>query len=137
MPHTQTHTFATIAVSPSCFREIKTRLERADYGHCLLNEGATLDMTGIGLEANAPAPEPTAEIPRISNLLEMLTKRARAFRADRGHFTRNSHMHDLKEAPPQDVVDAILTGFLNDVGIGQGVDYAIYASDIARETSRP
>lgn len=103
MPHTQTHTFATLPVSPSCFREIKTRLERADYGHCLLNEGTTLDMTGIGLESNAAPPEPAAEIPRISkiDLLEMLTKRARAFRADRGHFTRNDHMHNLKETRPQ------------------------------------
>ena len=64
-------------------------------------------------------------------LLEFLTKRARAFRADRDHFKRNNHMHDLKEAPPIEVVDAVLTGFINDIGITQGVDYAIYARDLA------
>lgn len=66
-------------------------------------------------------------------LLEMLTKRARLFRADRGHFERNSHMHDLKEAPPQEVVDAVLVGFINDIGLMQGVDYALYARDLAQE----
>ena len=64
-------------------------------------------------------------------LLEMLTKRAKAFRADRDHFERNAHMHAIKEAPPQDVVDAVLVGFINDIGIMQGVDYALYARDLA------
>ena len=63
-------------------------------------------------------------------LLDMLTKRARVFRADREHFKRNNHMHDLKEAPPQEVVDAVLVGFINDIGIMQGVDYALYTRDL-------
>lgn len=33
-------------------------------------------------------------------LLEMLTKRARVFRAARDHYKRNSHMHDITKAPP-------------------------------------
>lgn len=66
-------------------------------------------------------------------LLKMLTKRARKFRADTGHYARNSHMHAINDAPPQDVVDAVLTGFINDIGIMQGVDYALYASDLAKD----
>lgn len=65
-------------------------------------------------------------------LLDMLTKRAKKFREDRGHFERNGHMHAIKEAPPQDVVDAVLTGFINDIGIMQGIDYALYAADLAK-----
>ena len=67
-------------------------------------------------------------------LLEMLTKQARKFRADTGHYARNSHMHAIKDAPPQEVVDAVLTGFINAVGIMQGVDYALYASDLAKDS---
>jgi hypothetical protein len=66
-------------------------------------------------------------------LLEMLTNQARKFRADTGHYERNSHMHAIKDAPPQEVVDAVLTGFINAIGIMQGVDYALYASDLAKE----
>ena len=66
-------------------------------------------------------------------LLEMLTNRARMFRNDRDYYKRNSHMHSVTEAPPQEVVDAILTGFINHIGIVQGVDYALYACDLAEE----
>ena len=65
-------------------------------------------------------------------LLEMLTKCAKKFREDRGHFERNNHMHAVSEAPPQEAVDAVLTGFINYIGIIQGVDYALYASDLAK-----
>lgn len=64
-------------------------------------------------------------------LLEMLTKRARVFRADRDFYKRNAHMHAITNAPPQEVVDAILTGFINDIGVMHGVDYALYARDLA------
>jgi hypothetical protein len=66
-------------------------------------------------------------------LLEMLTNQARNFRADTGHYALNSHMHAIKEAPPQEAVDAVLTGFINAVGIMQGVNYALYASDLAQD----
>lgn len=65
-------------------------------------------------------------------LLEMLTKRAKKFRLDHGHYKRNNHMHDISEAPPQAAIDAVLTGFINDIGIMQGVDYALYASDLEK-----
>lgn len=70
-------------------------------------------------------------------LLEMLTKRARVFRSDRDHYKRNSHMHAITEAPPQEVVDAVLTGFINDIGVMQGVDYALYARDLAESPNVP
>lgn len=65
-------------------------------------------------------------------LLEILTDRARRFRADRDYFWRNEHMHAIKETPPQEMVDAVLTGFINDVAMKAGVDYALYASDLAK-----
>jgi len=65
-------------------------------------------------------------------LLDMLTSRARVIRADREHYKRNSHMHAITEAPPQEVVDAVLAGFINDIGIMQCVDYGLYASDLAK-----
>ena len=41
-------------------------------------------------------------------------------------------MHNITEAPPQDAIDAVLAGFINDIGIMQGVDYALYASDLEK-----
>lgn len=64
-------------------------------------------------------------------LLKMLERIACDFRNDHGHYERNSHMHPIKECPPQDVIDTVLTGFINRVGSSQGVDYALYASDLA------
>ena len=64
-------------------------------------------------------------------LLKILVKRARDFRKDADHYTRNAHMHAIREAPAQDVVDAVLTGFINDVGMWMGVDYGMYARDLA------
>ncbi len=68
------------------------------------------------------------------DLLDLLTDEAREFRKDRGHFTRNRHMHLVWEAPHQDVVDAVLVGFINAVAARQGVDYGLYAVDLSRET---
>lgn len=65
-------------------------------------------------------------------LLDMLTNVAKEFRTDHGHYQRNAHMHVVKQCPEQDVIDAVLTGFINRVGGGQGVDYALYASDLAK-----
>ncbi len=68
-------------------------------------------------------------------LLEFLTREAKKFRADREHFTRNSHMHAIKCAPTQDEVDAVLTGFINHIGLTQCIDYALYASDLAEDAN--
>ena len=66
-------------------------------------------------------------------LLNKLTREAREFRKDADHYARNRHMHAIGEAPPQEVVDAVLTGFINQIGRNQGVDYALYASDLAKK----
>ena len=68
-------------------------------------------------------------------LLKMLTENAKEFRKDSGHYGRNAHMHAITECPPQDVIDAVLTGFINHVGGLQGVDYGLYARDLATESA--
>lgn len=51
---------------------------------------------------------------------------------------RNSHMNDLggECRLTQTEVDALLTDFVNYCGVHQGVDYAMYASDLADEASK-
>ena len=63
-------------------------------------------------------------------LLEHLLVVAKEFRKDIGHYSRNSHMHEITEAPDQKVIDAVLVGFINSVGVFQGVDYALYTKDL-------
>jgi hypothetical protein len=65
-------------------------------------------------------------------LLEMLTKEARTFRTDRDYYRRNAHMHSIRKAPRQTSIDAVLTGFINHIGVMQGVDYGLYSSDLAK-----
>lgn len=64
-------------------------------------------------------------------LLQYLTKSAKSFRADADFYSRNAHMHTIKESHSQEAVDAVLTGFINHIGMNQGVDYGLYASDLA------
>lgn len=66
-------------------------------------------------------------------LLKMLKKCAKDFRLDHEHYERNSHMHQINEAPEQEVIDAVLTGFINHVGIFQGVDYGLYSTDLIKD----
>jgi hypothetical protein len=70
---------------------------------------------------------------KVIEILEELTRIAKKFRLDREYFNRNNHMHDTIETPSQQVVDAVLTGFINSVGMNYGVDYALYASDLRKE----
>ena len=64
-------------------------------------------------------------------LLELLTKHAKKFRDDSGCYERNIHLYSIKDTPTQDVVDAVLAAFINSIGIMQGVDFALHASDLA------
>jgi len=66
-------------------------------------------------------------------LLQMLTKQAKAFRNDAEYFARNSHMHPLKERPAQEVLDSVLSGFVNYVAMQQGLDWALYAVDMGSD----
>lgn len=68
----------------------------------------------------------------VLQMLEHLTDQAAQFRKDTDHYSRNRHMHAIIEAPSQDVIDAVLTGFINHVGRNQCIDYALYASDLKK-----
>lgn len=70
-------------------------------------------------------------------LLEMLTKNAKEFRKDRDQYTRNAHLHSMTCAPDQGEIDAVLTEFINFVGIQRGVDYALKASDLHDSSESP
>lgn len=65
------------------------------------------------------------------DLLKMLERDAKEFRADRDYFARNSHMHTIKNAPSQEIVDAVLVGFINCVALQQGIDYGLYTRDLS------
>lgn len=43
-----THSYATLAVSPAAYEEIKKLLLEADYGHAINSDGE-IDMHGIAL----------------------------------------------------------------------------------------
>jgi len=60
-------------------------------------------------------------------LLNYLEEAAKIFRLDKDHYVRNSHMHQIKESPSQEVIDAVLAGFINYIGVEQGVDYGLYS----------
>lgn len=63
-------------------------------------------------------------------LLEMLKNCAIKYRQDTNSVSRNKHLTNLSEEPPQEIKDAVLTDFINYVGMFQGVDYALAAEDI-------
>ena len=65
-------------------------------------------------------------------LLEYLTKQAKRYRADRDSICRNSDMLLISGPLEQDVIDSVLTDFINAVGMHQGIDYALYASDLSK-----
>ena len=44
-------------------------------------------------------------------------------------------MHAISEPPTQDQIDAVLTGFINRLAGSMGVDYGLYASDLAKSNS--
>ncbi len=68
-------------------------------------------------------------------LVDLLIAQAKTFRADANYFERNKHMHDLSERPDDAVIDAVLSGFINHIGIFQGIDVALYASDLAKNST--
>jgi hypothetical protein len=69
-------------------------------------------------------------------LLEYLTLLATKYRKDcSSSINRNNHMNDLKENVyvEQNVVDAILTDFINYIGVKEHVDYGLYTKDLRNE----
>ena len=66
--------------------------------------------------------------------LEILTAFAKDFRIDAmADVKRNTHMNKYTGADiAQDDVDAILVAFINFIGYRNGVDYALYTSDLVK-----
>lgn len=62
--------------------------------------------------------------------LEILTKRAKEFRKDTNGISRNAHLTGMENDPEQKVIDAVLVGFINHVGVQFGIDYALSVKDL-------
>jgi len=63
-------------------------------------------------------------------LLEFLTEQAKEFRKDKTSISRNSHLTSIKEQPEQYLIDGTLVAFINYIGIGQCIDYALSVKDL-------
>ena len=71
-----------------------------------------------------------------AELLKYLEKRAKDYRKNCvDSINRNSHMNETsgKFNLDQNSIDAILTDFINYIGIHQGIDYAMYTEDLRKE----
>lgn len=66
-------------------------------------------------------------------LLEMLTKFAKAYRKDETSVSRNKHLTNMDKEPDQATKDAILVDFINYVGVRQCIDYALNINDLQKE----
>ena len=70
------------------------------------------------------------------DFMNVLVGLAKAYRSSaQASIARNSHMHDLplgeEAVPDQAQIDAVLTNFLNHVGVSRGMDLGLYSSDLA------
>lgn len=63
-------------------------------------------------------------------LLEMLKKCAIKYRQDTNSVSRNKHLTNLSEEPSQEIKDAVLTDFINYIGMCQCIDYALSVEDL-------
>lgn len=71
-----------------------------------------------------------------AELLKFIEKRAKEYRKDCiDSINRNKHMNELRGefSLDQNSIDAILTDFVNYIGIHQGIDYAMYTEDLRKE----
>lgn len=77
-------------------------------------------------------------------LLNLLTEKAKEYRREALSSTkRNRHMNDLSPADfakleknrqlTQRAIDALLVGFINGIGVDQGVDYGLYSKDLKKK----
>lgn len=66
------------------------------------------------------------------NFLAICKNYAREYRTlANDSIRRNRHMNHATENPiPQNDIDAMLVDFINFMGVRNGVDYALYTSDI-------
>lgn len=73
-------------------------------------------------------------------LLTMLTDACVRYKKDwRDSVKRNCHMHKAEltaiDQISENTFDAILIGFINQIGVEQGLDYALYSKDL--KTHKP
>lgn len=66
-------------------------------------------------------------------MLELTKKYASEYsEGAKASLVRNNHMNGIKkdEEVDQRVIDAVLVDFINFIGVKQGIDYALYTSDL-------
>ena len=63
--------------------------------------------------------------------LQAIAQHAKNYRPDAiMSIHRNSHMHQCSMLLDQEEVDAVLTDFINHIGMRCGVDFGMYSSDL-------
>lgn len=64
-------------------------------------------------------------------LLNYLTKEAMEFRKHPKSISINNHLTGIDEnnMPSKEQIDGILVGFINYIGVSQGIDYALSYKD--------
>jgi hypothetical protein len=73
---------------------------------------------------------------RSGELIQLLEKRAKEYRVDAvPSIDRNSHMNAIggECRLTQDEIDAVLTDYINYVAFHFGIDYGMYARDLASD----
>ena len=70
------------------------------------------------------------------DLLNLLTNCAKDYREDaQVSLERNNHMNEIEpgEVVQQRIIDAVLVGFINNIGAKHGIDYALYTPDLKKQ----
>lgn len=126
----QTHTFATLELTPAAYDEIRTKLTAAEYQHTFMDDGA-IDMHGIGVTRGPEAPpQPAPDSERIDWLEEM-------FRNCPGTSLMFNSVEDIEVA--ESIGDKIEPGFVivtdgcNPVEVNSDISLRD-AIDLARHT---
>lgn len=72
-------------------------------------------------------------------LLKYVTDMAKDYREGaQASIARNTHMNETVGGTiPQETIDAVLVDFINAIGTHNGIDYALYASDLRAKPPEP
>lgn len=68
-------------------------------------------------------------------LLELLKNEAMKFREKPNFISINKHLTGIDEnnMPSKEQTDGILVGFINCIGLSQGIDYALSSKDLKKD----
>ena len=69
----------------------------------------------------------------VKEFLEKTANHAKKYRNEaQESLVRNNHMNEIEagEQVQQRIIDAVLTDFINYVGMEHGIDYGIYTKDL-------